>query len=254
MFVRQVALVARVLEPVVDDLCSVFGVEVAFHDPGVATFGLRNALMPVGTTFFEVVCPQTPDATAARYLARRGGDGGYMVILQTDDLAAARTRLTEQAVRIVWEIALDDIATVHLHPRDIGGAIVSIDEPKPPQSWRWAGPDWAMRRGCGLVTGIDGVEIAAQDPARMAGRWAATLGSSAQRRSAERWTVPLDTGYIDFSEVQDPRGEGIVAVGLRAPDPDAVHARARGRGLVDPTGAITIGGTRFDLHLPGGTP
>ena len=34
--------------------------------------------MPVGDTFLEVVSPIDPKATAERYLARRGGDGGYM--------------------------------------------------------------------------------------------------------------------------------------------------------------------------------
>ena len=27
-------------------------------------------------------------------------------------------------------------------PRDVGGAIVSLDRPLPPASWRWAGPGW----------------------------------------------------------------------------------------------------------------
>jgi len=46
-----VALVARDLEPVVADLCAVFNVEVAFRDPGVAAFGLENAVLPIGRTF-----------------------------------------------------------------------------------------------------------------------------------------------------------------------------------------------------------
>ena len=48
MRLRQIALVARELEPVVADLCAVFDLEVAYRDPGVAEFGLQNAVMPVG--------------------------------------------------------------------------------------------------------------------------------------------------------------------------------------------------------------
>ena len=125
MRIRQIALVARELDPVVDDLCAVLGVEVAFNDPGVAEFGLKNAVMALGDQFLEVVSPFRADASAARYLERRRGDGGYMVILQSDDLDADRTRLARVGARIVWEIAFDDIATIHLHPRDVGGAIVS---------------------------------------------------------------------------------------------------------------------------------
>jgi len=110
MRLRQVALVARELDPVVADLTAVLGIEVAFHDPGVAEFGLRNAVMPVGDTFLEVVSPVQETTTAGRWLERHGGDGGYMVILQTEDLEADRRRLARLGIRLVWQIALDDIA------------------------------------------------------------------------------------------------------------------------------------------------
>ncbi|MCP5069350.1 MAG: hypothetical protein GY946_22525, partial [bacterium] len=47
MRLRQIALVAKELDPVVERLCSVLGIEVGFNDPGVAAFGLVNAVMPV---------------------------------------------------------------------------------------------------------------------------------------------------------------------------------------------------------------
>src|SRR2546425_11952165 len=113
--------------------------------------------MPVGATFLEVVSPVREGTTAGRLLDRRGGDGGYMVILQTADLRADRARLAALGVRIVWQVELDDIATVHLHPRDLGGAIVSLDQPVPPESWRWGGPEWQgkgpPRAGGGRVGG-----------------------------------------------------------------------------------------------------
>src|SRR3989442_15299063 len=98
MRLRQIALVARDLEPVVADLCGVLGIEVAFRDPGVAAFGLHNAVMPIGNTFLEVVSPVRDGTTAGRLLERRGGDGGYMVILQTADLEADPRRLATPGV------------------------------------------------------------------------------------------------------------------------------------------------------------
>jgi len=163
MHVRQVALVARELTPAVSDLCAVLGLEVAFRDPGVAAFGLHNALMPIGQAFLEVVSPVRDGTTAGRFLDRRGGDGGYMVILQTDDLDADRGRLAALGVRVVWQTTLDDIATVHLHPRDIGGAIVSLDQPRPPASWRWAGPEWKTKVRTAVVSGLTGVTLVAVD-------------------------------------------------------------------------------------------
>ena len=52
--VRQIALIARE-RSVVDDIRDVFGLEVAFRDPAVKTFGLENAVFPVGSQFLEVV-------------------------------------------------------------------------------------------------------------------------------------------------------------------------------------------------------
>src|SRR5262245_63947672 len=163
MHIRQVVLVAHDLEPVFEHICAVFDLEVGFRDPGVAESGLRNAVIPVGTTFLEVVSPVREDATAARFLRRRGGDGGYMVILQTADLDADRRRLSALGVRLVWQVTLDDIATVHLHPRDVGGAIVSIDQPRPAASWRWGGPEWRAEARTDVVRGIASVTLGPPD-------------------------------------------------------------------------------------------
>ena len=241
VFIRQVVLVARELEPLVATLCDVLGVEVGFRDPGVAEFGLVNAVMPVGTTFLEVVSPTRPDTTASRYLARRGGDGGYMVIFQTDDLAADRRRLAALGVRTVWEVSLDDIATIHLHPRDVGGAIVSLDQPQPPASWRWGGPDWQAKARTGRVRGVTSITVAAEDPARLAARWSAVLGVPAP---GER--LALDPGEVRFVASDGP--EGITAVGLAATDARAVLDAARTRHLPTDDHSVTIGGVRFELH------
>ena len=87
---RQVALVARVCDRVAGQLRGSFGWPEPFSDPGVAQFGLTNAVFAAGDTFVEVVSPVQPGTTAGRYLDRRGGDGGYMAIFQVPDLAAAR--------------------------------------------------------------------------------------------------------------------------------------------------------------------
>src|SRR5262249_53665971 len=93
MRLRQVALVARSLEPVLRDLRRLLGLGEPFRDPGVGTFGLENCVLPLGDAFLEVVSPVKPDTTAGRWLDRRGGDTGYMAIFQTRDLPGARARI-----------------------------------------------------------------------------------------------------------------------------------------------------------------
>jgi hypothetical protein len=246
VLIRQIVLVARELEPVVAELCDVLGVEVGFRDPGVAEFGLVNAVMPVGTAFLEVVSPTRPDTTAGRYLARRGGDGGYMAIFQTGDLAADRRRLAGLGVRIVWEVTLDDIATIHLHPRDVGGAIVSLDEPRPAASWRWGGPDWRAKVRTGRVRGLTGVTVAAPDPARLAARWSAVLGLGPPQADEDGVRLALAPGTVHFVAGNGP--EGIAAVGLEATDAGAVLDAARRRRLPADDRSVTIAGVRFELQ------
>jgi hypothetical protein len=216
---RQIALVARNLETSVEALCAAFDIEVAFRDPGVSTFGLCNAVMPLGDTFLEVVSPVQADTSAGRLLDRRG-DGGYMVIVQTDDLEADRVRMKELDVRVVWEAALDDAATIHLHPRDVGAAILSLDAMDPPASWRWAGSDWADHVRTGSVQGIVGAELQAADPSALAERWSEVLAHPARPAAApDAWEIPLERGLIRVVPARDGRGDGLSALDLLSSDP-----------------------------------
>src|SRR5262249_60723920 len=93
----------------------------------------------LGDCFLEVVSPARADTAAGRYLDRHGGDGGYMVIFDLEDLDGARERVRESGIRVVWQIDLPDISGTHLHPADMRGAIVSLDRSRPYGSWRWGG-------------------------------------------------------------------------------------------------------------------
>lgn len=247
MRIRQIALVAADLDSTLADLCAVLGIDVAFHDPGVAVFGLRNGVMPVGEHFLEVVSPKEAGTSAGRYLERRGGDGGYMVIFQTRDLAARRRHFAANEVRTAWQVRLDDIETEHLHPRDTGGAIVSVDEARPWESWRWAGPEWREHVRTARVTGIAGVEIQSEDPRALAARWSQLFELPRSNDGSLR--LPEDGASITFSQCSDGRGEGIRTVVLRASDPAAILEAALARNLaVDEDGAIRLAGTRFLLE------
>jgi hypothetical protein len=173
----------------------------------------------VGDTFVEVVAPAQPDTTAGRYLKRRGGDGGYMAIFQVRDLAAARRRVAGLGVRVIWTADLPDIAATHLHPRDVPGAIVSLDWATPEESWRWAGPSWTGRVPEHAPGGVTGLTIEVNDPAAAARRWAAVLGISAADGGhavdgGHTVVAELqDSGqYLRFVPAQGGHGEGITEV------------------------------------------
>jgi glyoxalase-like protein len=166
---RQVVLAAADLDPVAARLREELELGEPFADPGVAEFGLRNAVFALGDTFLEVVSPARPDTAAGRLIDRRGGDCGYMLMFQVDDVAGARAAARRSGVREVFAVALDDMTEAHLHPSDIGGAIVSVSQPEPPSSWRWGGPDWEARRA---PLALAGATVGVPDSRR----WTSILG------------------------------------------------------------------------------
>ena len=231
---RQAVLVARDRDGVAAPLRSALGLGAPFHDPGVAAFGLRNAVMALGDTFVEVVSPTRDGTAAGRHLDRHGGDAGYMVMFALDDLAGARDRAAAAGIREVFAVELPDIADVHLHPRDMGAAIVALDRPDPPGSWRWGGPDWLGAVPAHGPGGVRGATVRAADPAALAARWAHVLGAPL----ADATTLGLDDGgEVRFVAATGDRPDGIAGFDL-----DVAGAPGASAGPVD------LGGVRFTLR------
>ncbi|MAK63058.1 MAG: hypothetical protein CMK09_18975 [Ponticaulis sp.] len=156
-----------------DTLQRILALGAPYVDPGVRQFGLTNAVYAIGDQFLEFVIPTQADAPASRFI-KRFGVGGYMAIFQVPDIAVARTRVDTFGYRRIWNADFPEIAASHIHPADLGGAIVSFDEPKPPESWKWGGPDWQKNSIEGRLTGA---ELTSPDPAQLATKWAGALGA-----------------------------------------------------------------------------
>lgn len=245
MRLRQIALVAHDLEPVVRDLNTVFGLRVAFRDPAVGVFGLVNAVMPVGGEFLEVVQPVKADASAGRYLKRRGGDAGYMLIFQSADALAHRKRLAAQGIRSIAQHDTPDYTFTHFHPGDFGGVLTSIDMVDDGASWRepmgkWppAGKSWKDACAPDDVLGIVGASVQAGAPATMARRWSDLLLARQQGDA-----VALDMGAIRFVHPVDADGSGVVGIDIAVRDPAAILARAAKNDIPVKEGAVWICGT-----------
>jgi hypothetical protein len=217
---RQVVLAATDLRATCAALQAALGVRAAFHDEGVGAFGLRNAVYAIGDTFVEVVSPVRADTAAGRQIARNGGDCGYMVMFEVADESALRRRLESLAIRVVHDSSHPDIVDVHLHPRDVGAAIVALDVCTPPGSWRWGGPDWTGRiPDHDHAAGLRSIEVAAADPRATGARWAAVLDVPA---TTDVMFAPLAGGVERIVSAR-------ISVG---PDADL--------------GPVTIAGVRFD--------
>jgi catechol-2,3-dioxygenase len=212
--IRQIVLAARELESTVSQFQERLDLDVVHRDPGVAKFGLENALLRIGDQFLEIVSPTRADTAAGRHLERHG-DSAYMLILQTDDLARDRHRIEQLGVRVVWESNHPEISAIHLHPKDMGAAIVSLDEARPAHSWLWAGPTWQQQPSREHARRITEVTINTGDPRALAQRWAQVLGLEAPAEQQNEPALTLQDGVIKFVQ-SSVAAERIAGFGLHA--------------------------------------
>ncbi len=248
---RQLCLVARELAPVEQHLCAVFGVRVCHRDPEVGRFGLHNALMPFGTSFVEVVAPLREGTTAGRYLERRQGDGGYMVILDSESLDRWRAHVDAIGVRVAAPLATGDYEGLQLHPRDTGGALLEINTTRGGadlQGPYWpAGPHWREAVSQERVQGITGAVLQANDPAALAERWGRILQRPVARDGAD-WRLALDNATLRFIAPRDDRGEGLAGIELAVCDAAAIRASAEALGLRGDAEGVFVGGVHFTIR------
>ena len=248
---RQIALVAEKLAPVEEELADVLGIAVAHRDPGVGQFGLENALLPVGNQILEVLAPVREHSAGGRYLERRGGDGGYMVITQCDDHAPRRARVEELGIRIVGQFETPEYRHMQLHPRDTGGSFFEIDEQLGPRAhdpdgpWEPAGPNWREFRRLERVTGIVAAEVQCDDPGRTAARWSEIAEIPLAGNGDP--VLPLTDAVVRFVPCTDGRPEGLGGIDVACADAQAVLAAAAARGVRTGERQVYLCGMRVNL-------
>ncbi len=248
---RQICLVAHELAPVVNELEDIFGLEVCYNDPGVGRFGLENALLPIGNQLLEVVAPTEEGTAAGRYLERRGGDGGYMVITQCDDHAPRRRRVEELGIRLVTQFERHGFQNMQLHPKDTRGSFFEIDcqldgmEPDGP--WEPAGENWQRCRRTDVVDAIIAAEIQTEDVAEVAARWSEIAQIDLLADPLGRPLLPLENAVVRFTAPGDGRPEGLGGVDLHAADRARALSRAEARGRRVGDDLVVVCGTRFRL-------
>ncbi len=247
---RQIALVAEFLKPIIEDLSYTLGVNPCFIDDGVGTWGLENTLLAIGHNFMEVVAPIKTNTAAGRYLERRNGDGGYMVICQTSSHAEqleVKERALADGVRIAWERETDNYHLLQLHPRDMIASFLEVDWD---QHNDFAG-NWVPAGGLGWKEKVDqssivdmvGVELQGPQPEVLAQRWAQIL----DLQMKDDLTVEINNATLRFVEATDGRGPGLSGVDLLVADKPGILKRAKERRAYVSDRQLTICGFHFYL-------
>jgi hypothetical protein len=248
---RQLCLVAHELEPAIADLGAIFGLDICYRDGNVGKYGLVNALLPIGKCFLEVVAPTREGTAAGRYLERRQGDGGYMVIIDCDDIERRRRQVEGLGLRIANPISHGAYTGLQLHPRDTGGCMLELNHTSGGESldgpYLPAGPRWQAAIRTDVTTALLGAVLQSPDPEQLAGRWAKILERPITHGAGGEPTIPLDLGVLRFVSPTDRRGEGLAGIDLAVTDPARIVAQAERRGCAATGDSVTVCGTRFGL-------
>ena len=251
---RQICLVARELEPVIEDLTEILGIERCYVDPGVGQFGLENTLMPIGRNFLEVVAPIQEGTAGGRYLDRRSGDGGYMVITQADSrnsLEVIRSNALENGVRIAHETKRGDWYLCQLHPGDLKAAFFEIESDAYNDfEGYWhpvGGTGWEDKVKQDVTVDFKGVELQGTDPLELAELWAKVAGVDLERQG-DQFTIKLNNVFIRFVEATDGRGPGLSGIDINVSDRKRILTKADERGALISEERVDICGVRWHLH------
>ena len=255
MRLRQIAVVAADLQKVGTEITGVLGVEACYTDPGVKQFGLKNTLWPIGTQMLEVVTPITDGTAGGRYLDRRNGDGGYMVITQVDDVAHRRERAAELGVRIAFNLHHPDHGHdgIQLHPADTGGSFFEMDQMLMPGGdevggpWYPAGKNWQPYVNTSRVSSISAAELQSPEPVRLAARWSEIAEIDLMPDADGHPTMQLDDATLRFVEASDGRGEGLGGIDVVATDRDAILDAADRLNCAVDDQQVAVAGLRVNL-------
>ena len=250
---RQICVTCTDLNEVSRDLAGVLGLEACFTDPGVAEFGLKNTLWPIGTQFLECVTPMSSDletTAAGRYISRHGGNTGYMVICEVDDVAARRDIVDELGIRVAFELNYPDEGHVgmQLHPADTGGSFLEMDQMTMKGGgevggpWWPAGKNWKPFVRTDRVSAITAATISSPDPSTLATRWAEITQTPFDLDDHNQPILEFDNARIRFVEENDGRGERLSGIDVRCGDIEAVLAAATTLGLQTRDTTVTLAG------------
>ncbi|MEM7079077.1 MAG: VOC family protein [Pseudomonadota bacterium] len=254
---RQICLVAGELEPVIQDLTAILGIYRCYIDQGVGTFGLENTLMPIGYNFLEVVAPIEENTAGGRYLTRRGGDGGYMVITQADSAATqqqVRQNALDEGVRVAHEAQRGDWNLCQLHPGDLKAAFLEIESDAHNDftgNWHPVnGTGWEHKVCQDVTVDFTAVELQSPDPVDLAALWGRVTGLPVSRDGSEM-RIELNNVALRFVEAQDGRGPGLSGLDIVVADREHILREAKQRNCYVSDDQVDICGVHWYLHDAG---
>jgi len=115
--IRNFVLATSNIEAVSEALQARLEIPQGIRHDMAEILGFRNEMMKIGQTLFEMVQPVKPDHRLHRWLAERGGDAGYMIVLQTFDAEAFRARAAAEKLRLTRDMQFRGQQMIQFDPK-----------------------------------------------------------------------------------------------------------------------------------------
>lgn len=212
--------------------------------------GVENLIFAIGSDFIEIMFPTRPDGSTVAFMDRRGGDTGYMLVLQTDDVDHYEALAVQEGVRISHKANFPNYQDIHLHPRDCGGALLSMARHLPVNapdgSWYPAGTAWENLAGSTMVSAVVAAEMRSPDPETLAKRWERLLDRPAEQADGE-WLIRLTDGVLRFGMADPGQKEGFYGIDLKVSDRVQAEQAVRDAGIPVGTHGFTLCGMNVRL-------
>ena len=210
---------------VCDQLYEFLGLPATPKGPGpdkTVAYGFYSTMMRIGTTMLEVVQPARPDFHLHDWFARRGGDGGYMLVLQTYDGKALVARAKAENLKLNRDQLFQGQHQVQFDEGRFG-TFFEFYQYAPEEDW-WGRPLTGPYSDARVAVDVSGCDVAVEDPTGVAAQ-AARVFLGRQEGNAVHF---LDRS-VRFVPAKGPRG--LVAIDLQARQKDRVGDWARIAGV-----------------------
>ncbi len=125
--IDHVGVAVEDLETSVELYRTALGVEPT-HRERVEDQGVEEVLLPVGSSFIQLLTPIRPDSPVARSLEGRG-PGVHHIAYRVRDLAAALDHLRAEGIRLIDDApraGSRNTLIAFVHPRSMGGVLMEL--------------------------------------------------------------------------------------------------------------------------------
>jgi len=125
----HVGIAVRNLDVAIDGYSQRYGVS-PLHREVVWSQGVEEAMIPVGGSHVQLLCPVTEDSPVARFLALRG-EGLHHVAFAVPDIERALAHLNSEGARLIDtepRVGGRGARIAFVHPKDLAGTLIELVE------------------------------------------------------------------------------------------------------------------------------